>query len=324
MQTNTTIIKWATLAFFCLTFYLLGVMTMLRFVAYLPLDEVHQNWQTYISLFQQKYNLWLLTPLVLYVVVAYLFYYFHKNTFEKNKLWAMLGLAFFTTLSAFVFINPIIKSLSQSMSYDINLHHNLMSKSLLLQVLPMALLSLLSLDFLRRFFSEVRAVSRWLFILIFALIFYSNGADTIEVLMEYPLWRVVGETDWLNYRSNFNNNNFTLFLGVYLIPGIVSFLLSIAFIFLRPKGLPILYPLGNVLLSIFGIYMTSTYFVPEIQEKLDSVYSTQLLDDLMAKNFILRGWTMFVGMVFMCFVFFKYLKSIKPVSNLVPAPVAPM
>lgn len=308
MQMKYTINKWATLAFFCLTFYLFGVMTMLRFVAYLPLNKVHQNWQSYLILFNQKYNLLVLTPLVLYGFIAYLFYYFHKNTFEKNKLWAMLGLVFTSIFCAFFFINPIIKNLLQSTSYVASLHQNLLNKSFLLQVVPMAFLSLLSIDFFNQLLCEIRVISRWLFIIIFTLIFYSNGTDTIEVLMEYPLWRAVGEADWLNYRSNFNTNNFELFLGVYLIPGIVSFLLNIVFIFLRPKGLSIIYPLGNVLLSIFGVYMTATYFVPEIQVKLDTIYSTQLLDDLISKNFILRGWTMLVSVAFMCFVFLKYCR----------------
>lgn len=54
MQTNITITKWITLSFFYLTFYLWGVMTMLRFVAYIPLNKAHQNWQSYIALFNQN------------------------------------------------------------------------------------------------------------------------------------------------------------------------------------------------------------------------------------------------------------------------------
>jgi hypothetical protein len=173
---------------------------------------------------------------------------------------------------------------------------------MVLQAIPLFLLAITVIILLNDFFKNQKLLRRLLFLSIFTLMFYSNGTNAIEVFLQYPLWRVVGQEDWLPFRQAIG---FLPFMLVYLIPGFLNLLLIIPSIWLRPKKISIVVPLLILVLMLWGTYHTATYFVPQIQQQLDKGYSLKLIDDLINNDFILRNSKMFIQLLLLIWVFVK-------------------
>lgn len=302
MQNNSIPAKVALLTFSILTFYCFGVGIALQFISYPTFDKVHEHWQDFMNLFNQKMIILLLIPYTLLAIASLLFYKFAKSDFDKKTILASVGLSIFSVSCTFIFINPIHNKLPLLTNFNEQAHQNLVNYTFYLQILPLAILSITILKMLNSYFKSQNPIRRWLFLSIFALMFYTSGTNTIEVFAQYPLWKIVGQTDWLPYRQT---GTFLTFALVYLIPGFLNLLLIIPAIWLRPKGVPIIIPIAFFLLLVITSYFTATYFVPDIQEQLDKAYSINLIDELIKNDFKLRGLPELVCFILLALTFLK-------------------
>ena len=127
-------------------------------------------------------------------------------------------------------------------------------------------------------------MGKWLFILIFALNFYTLGSNAIEAGVNYAYWGAIGDADWLHYWFSGGK-----FFQVFLIPAFLPFLLIIPMIWLRPRAIPRRFTVLFLLAEVSIFISTSTYFVPKIQLPLNHSFSLKLIEDLNQYDFMLRG-----------------------------------
>lgn len=107
---------------------------------------------------------------------------------------------------------------------------------------------------------NTRLVGKWLFIIIFALNFYTNGTNYVETVVNYSYWGSIGNKDWLAYR--FSNGKF---YATYLLPAYLPLLFIVPMFWLRPKAIPKSFILIFLMAEIRIFITTAIYFVPKIQ-----------------------------------------------------------
>jgi hypothetical protein len=298
--------KWTLFIFTILSFYIFGVVLASYCLTYPRFDDVHDNWQEFMSLYNHKMTFFLKIPSILWLLSAISKYFFSPKIFPKWAIYACIGLTLISVSTTLFSVLSTFNAM-QSIGFNPETHANLLSTSMFFQIIPAGIVCLLMLFFLNIYFQSIKPLSRWIFIIVTVLSFYLIGSNTVEALIEYRLWNIVSETDWLAYRKS--GPSFGLFLAVYLVPGWSTLLLIIPLIWLRPKGVSIMLPICFLLFELWAAFITATYFIPKAQMPLDHAYSKQILEELVKNDNLKRVWEMYVFGIIAGLMFFKSKKS---------------
>ena len=294
--------KWILFIYVVLSFYILGIVLASYCITFPRFDDVHEHWQEFMSLYNHKMTIFLKIPSILWFLSAILMYFFSPKIFPKWVIYVSILLTIITVSATLFSVLPLFDAM-QSSGFNPEIHAKLVSVSTFFQIIPAGTVCLLNLFFLNIYFQTTKPIARWLFIIVLVLSFYLIGSNTVEALIEYRLWNIVSETDWLAYRRS--GPSFGLFVAVYLLPGWIQILLIIPLIWLRPKGVSIMLPVCFLLLLIWAAFITATYFIPKAQMPLDSAYSKQILEDLVKNDDLKRVWVMYVLGIITSLMFFK-------------------
>lgn len=294
--------KWTLFIFTIFSFYIFGVVLASYCITYPRFDDVHDNWIEFMSLYNHKMMVFLEIPSILWLLSAISMYFFSPKFFPKWAIYASIGL---TLISVSITLFSVLSTFNamQSIGFNPETHANLLSTSMFFQIIPAGIVCLLILFFLNIHFQSIKPLSRWIFIIVTVLSFYLIGSNTVEALIEYRLWNIVSEADWLAYRLS--GPSFGLFIAVYLLPGWSTLLLIIPLIWLRPKGVSIVLPICFLLFELWTAFITATYFIPKAQLPLDKAYSKQLLEELVKNDDLKRVWLMYVFGIIAGLMFFK-------------------
>ena len=301
-QTSSQTPKWTLFIYTFLSFYILGVVLSSYCITYPRFDNVHDNWQEFMSLYNHKMTIFLKIPSILWLLSAIFMYFFSSKTFPKWTIYVSIALTLISVSATLFSILPIFNTM-QSVGFNPETHTHLLLTSMFIQIIPAGIVCLLILFFLNIYFQSIKPLSRWIFITVTVLSFYLIGSNTVEALIEYRLWNIVSETDWLAYRRS--GPSFGLFVAVYLLPGWSTLLLIIPLIWLRPKGVSIMLPICFLLFELWAAFITATYFIPQAQMPLDKAYSKQILEDLVKNDDLKRVWIMYVFGIIVGLMFLK-------------------
>lgn len=305
-QISSQTSQWILLIFTVLSFYIFGIVLASYCITYPRFDDVHDNWQEFMALYNHKMTIFLKIPSILWILSAISMWFLKVNTFPKWEIYVSIGL---TILSASVTLFSVLPTFTtmQSVGFNPEMHFNLLSITMFLQIIPAGIVCLLILFFLNICFQSIKPLSRWIFIMVTVLSFYLIGSNTVEALIEYRLWNVISEADWLAYRRS--GPSFGLFIAVYLLPGWSTLLLIIPLIWLRPQGVSIMLPICFLLFELWAAFITVTYFIPKAQLPLDEAYSKQLLEDLVRNDDLKRVWLMYAFGIIAGLMFFRSKNS---------------
>lgn len=298
---NSPKAPWLLLAYLVLCFHHFGAVLMLHFFNYPGFRMIHENVRPVFETFNRGLVPFVYVPAGLFAVAALALWRQAPAGLPKGLLAVSAGLALVSVATTFWVAATVYAGLPAT-GFTAAIEARLLPLSLGLHVLPAAGAALLALALMNAYFREAKPVGRWLFIAVFALLFYSFGTSDLDSNVDYTYWPAIGPADWLAYR---HTGSLAIFLGVFLIPAFLPILLKIPLIWLRPQGLP----RGLVLLSLAAdawvFYITATYFVPKIQLPLDKGFSLPLINELLHNNFPLRG-SVIVAMYFvMAWLFLK-------------------
>lgn len=136
----------------------------------------------------------------------------------------------------------------------------------------------------------------WLFILSFALVFYTNGAAFIESFVNYPSWRVIGVGSFVAYHQ-FITPRVVAFM---VVPALLGTIATTLMLWVRPGAIPRWSVWVAVGLHV-TIWVSSAFIQIPIQVGFSSSgFSDERLDYLLISNFWLRR----VPGILMAFLFF--------------------
>ena len=276
---------WFMLSYFILCFYYAGVSMMIYFVDYPGLSFVHENIHPVFEIFKHQLLLVYYVPAVLMVVSSIAFLLNAPKEFPKRVISASVILGAVSVATTFFVYGSAINHLS-STGFTAELQKQILPIGLYLQIIPIVCQLVLAFFLLNIYLKDAKPVGRWLFIIVFALTFYSMGTGYVEGFINYQWWGSVGKADWLPVRFS---GSTARFLGVFLIPAFFPFLLIIPLIWLKPKAIPRSFTIIFWLAQLWIFIVTSIYFVPKIQLPLNNGYSLKLIEDLDKYDFILRG-----------------------------------
>lgn len=245
------------------------------------LHTVHEHFSEYVGAFNYAMNFKLLMPAILLIVSSFALLRFAKNLFPTGIIWASIVLVVISVATTFFVVLPALHDFA-SKGFDAGTLDSLKKTSMLFQIIPAGLACLPALGLMNIYFEDTKPFARWVFILFFSTAFYSVGTDAIEA-GNYPLWKIVGEHDWLVYRKE-SGVQFSTFILIYLLPGFLSILWILIMLRWRPKGIHIGWVLLHLAAWIWIAFTTATYFVPKVQIPLDSAYSEQLITNIIKYN----------------------------------------
>ena len=81
---------------------------------------------------------------------------------------------------------------------------------------------------------ETQNAATWLILITFALVFYGLGAASVESFVNYPTWPLIGANEFRAYHRALS----PLIIGYMVIPMLVTTLLTILLVWMRPAGIP--------------------------------------------------------------------------------------
>ena len=123
-----------------------------------------------------------------------------------------------------------------------------------------------------------------LFLLTFALVFYGTGASFVESFVNYPTWRLIGASEFRAYHQALG----PLVIGYMVIPLIITTLLTVLLLWLRPAPLPRwAIWLAVVLQLIPWVSTVAIQFPIQVQLSRDGL-SLPLIERLIFTNWWLR------------------------------------
>ncbi len=273
---------WAMLIYFVLCFYYFGVILMTHFVDYPALKNIHEHIQPVMDIFTNRMTIVCCVPAGLLLVSSIVFYWFNKENFP---FWTLIGSVLLTIISVgttLFFIYPIHQNLP-ALGLTETIQSKLLPLSLNFQIIPAILQVLTALVLLNNYLKDTKMSGRWIFIIVFVLSFYSMGTAFVEMFVNYPHWTSIGTNDWLSYRFSGGK-----FFEVFLIPNFFPFLLAIALFWLRPKGIPKSYVWVYWFSHLWIFISTAVYFVPKVQIPLNSIFSGDIIADLIKYDLLVR------------------------------------
>ena len=147
------------------------------------------------------------------------------------------------------------------------------------------------------------------FIVTFALTFYTFGAGMIDNYVIYPTFAVVGENEFVAFRAVFS----PLIVAFLVIPLILRSVFSVLLLWLRPKAVR----LWHVWLFLFcqAVAWISTFTVQiPIQIELNKGKNPELIQQLM-DSIWLRTTMTFACVVIMLWMMFLVIRSLMNNQN---------
>ena len=296
---------WALLFFFILSFYHFGNSMMLYFFDYACFPAIHENKTTVFQVFNDRMFYVTTIPSLLLVVSSVYLYLKRPEIISRNIIVLASILGIISVATMLFFINPIHASLMTN-GFTPEIEKQLLLLAFNFELIPAIFQIILVFYMLNIYTNQTKVFGRWLYILVFASLFYSKGTGYIESFVNYPFWSVIGNTDWLPYR---HSGSQLRFFGTFLIPAFLPILLSIPLFWWRPRAFPryciALYWLANVWMFV----ITGVYFVPKVQVPLNDAYSITAITDLRTYDFPLRGTVVLFMELLLAWMFIKIGKQ---------------
>lgn len=292
------------LVYLILCFYCSGVVMMINFFNYPSFDRIHENLKPVLEIYNMRMIFIYYIPSVLLFLFSVWLLMHTFNTIPRCKCWASVFLSA-TIITTLFFILIPVQSTLISTGFKDTLNNKLIPLSLYFQVIPTLLQALLAFWIMNIYFKEVKLLRRWLFMLSFALVFYLVGSDYVEKFINYPVWAVIGQKDWLSFRTAVPAVQLLL---IYVIPAFVPILLLLLMIWWRPQGVNRALIFLALLPELWAFVVTGNYFVPQIQGPLSKAYSLSLIEELMRNDFPLRGIPLLMLLVITAVMFIKIAK----------------
>ena len=292
---------WSLLIYFILSFYHFGNSMMVYFFDYASFTAIHENKTAVFQVFNDRMFFVNIIPSILMVISSVYLYFKNPKIISKRIIGIATLFGIISVATTLIFINPIHVSLiSNGLTSEIE--KQLLQTAFNFQIIPTIFQMILVFYMLNIYTNNAKIFGRWLFIFVFASLFYSKGTGSIESFVNYPFWSVIGNTDWLAYR---NSGSALRFFGTFLIPAFLPILLSIPLFWWRPKAFPRYFIAIYWLANIWIFVITAIYFVPKIQLPLNEAYSTIAIDNLRTYDFPLRGTVVWFMEILLGWMFIK-------------------
>jgi len=279
---NKTI--WTVPLYFLLCLYFFGSIMMTHFVIYPHFDKVHDNFQNYMRVFNYKMIFFCYFPAILMIISSILFWFNLPREFPRWAVLTSIILGLISVATTFFAIIPTHNAL-QTSGFNATTYEHLLFISSTFQIIPILFQILIAVWLLNIYLKDTKPFARWLFIIIYALNFYTQATGWTESFVAYPMWTEVSESDWLTFRGGVQSH---IFLLIFLIPGFSPMLLMPFLFWFRPKGIPKFYVVIYVIAFLWMFGITATYFVPQLQIPLDKMYSLKLIEELRRNDLLLR------------------------------------
>ena len=274
---------------------------MVYFFDYASFPSIQENKVAVFTVFKDRMFFVNTIPSLLMVISSVYLYLKNPQIIPRSIIAIATFLSIISVATTLFFINPIYTTLiSNGLTPEIE--KQLLPIAFNFVLIPTIFQMLLVFYMLNIYTNNTKIFGRWLYILVFASLFYSNGTGSIESWVNYPFWSAIGDTDWLPYRHSASSIRF---FGTFLIPAFLPILLSIPLFWWRPKAFPRYFIAIYWLANIWMFVITAIYFVPKIQLPLDAAYSVQLIDDLRTYDFPLRGTVAWFMEILLAWMFIK-------------------
>ena len=131
----------------------------------------------------------------------------------------------------------------------------------------------------------------WLFLITFALTFYGTGASFIEGFVNYPTWRLIGADEFRAFHRALS----PLVIGFMVVPLMLSTLLTVALLWLRPTAIPLWAIAFSIALRLVTWVATFTIQIPIQMELSSSGLSLPLIERLIFTDWWLRKLPMLIN-----------------------------
>jgi hypothetical protein len=135
--------------------------------------------------------------------------------------------------------------------------------------------------------------SVWLFLITFALIFYGMGASFVESFVNYPTWPLIGPAEFKAYHRAIG----PLVIGFMVIPMVITTVLTIVLVWIRPAPIPRWAILLSVVLQVLIWVSTAAIQIPIQMQLSGSGLSIPLIEQLIFTNLWLRKLPQVVNVV---------------------------
>lgn len=126
--------------------------------------------------------------------------------------------------------------------------------------------------------------SRWVFVIAFALVFYTNGAGFIESFVNYPSWPLIGDAQFLTYHRFISPR----ILAFLVAPALLGTVFAILMLWMRPLTIPLWAVWAAIVLHAVVWISTATIQVPIQLQLGEHGMSPALIERLIETNFWLR------------------------------------
>ena len=276
---------WLLTIYLALTMYYFGSVVMTFFVVYPQIEMVHEHFTLLMDVFN-SHMFWVFhLPAGLMLICSFSLLLLYNKSFPKPAVFASIVLALISVLTTFLVVLPIHHLLS-AIGFNQTIVKKLHFVCIWFQIIPATIQVLIVIGVVNRFLRDTKPFSRWLFMVVMFLVFFTWGTSYIDEFVNFPIYLTVGMKDWLAYRFAIPTG---VFIGIFLIPGYLPLLLTIPMFWKRPSGIP-RRSVAILLLSILWIFIiTAVYFLPHIQAPLDKGYAEPLIKDILKYSFPLRG-----------------------------------
>lgn len=278
---------------------------MVYFFDYASFPAIHENKTAVFTIFNHQMFYVYTIPSLLMVVSSVYLYYKNLEIIPRSVIGIAALLGIISVLTTLFFINPIHVGLISN-GFTPEIEKQLLPIAFNFQLIPTIFQMLLVFYMLNIYTNNTKIFGRWLFILVFALLFYSKGTGSIEGWVNYRFWSEIGSIDWLPYRQSGSELRF---FGTFIIPAFLPILLSIPLFWWRPKAFPRYFIAIYWLANIWMFVITAIYFVPKIQLPLNNGYSLPLITDLTTYEFPLRGSVALFMEILLAWMFLKIGKQ---------------
>ena len=280
---NTLTIKTIAVitAYFLVIFYFFSTIVANYFFIYPSLPKIHEHYDEYLAVFNTSTRILMTYSSVALFFTSVLLLWFRPTSFPRSAIWMSIVLASISTIATLFFIMPLQLSLWIS-GYNEALFQKLMHISKYFQIIPSFLQILIGFWLLNRYLSHIKFMSRWVFILFFALTLFNTNYDST---VAFQLYTTVGSADWTAFRNAILPPLFFIFLILAFTP----MLLTIPMFWLRPKSIP-KYFVGIYGLTILWIFFISAiYIATKLQGFLEHNYSRLKIEELVNADLMYRG-----------------------------------
>lgn len=272
---------------------------MVHYYNYPTFDKILENIEPAMQLFNSRLIILNYIPKFLLFLTSIALLKYSSTDLSRRAIWFSIIVIGISVLALFCFIIPIHSSLPET-GFTTAIQKQLIDLSLLTQVLTLAVQSLLAIYLLDFNLKEQQLFGRWLFIITAALIFYLAGGDYADKFINYYIWEIVGQQDWVAYR-----NVETPFVLFYVLPAFLPIIFLFLMIWKRPKSIPRISVFICLLIELFVLFVTGSYFVPKIQAPLSQIYSVDLIHELIKNDFLLRGIPLVILIITTIYMFLR-------------------